>query len=47
LAETKSHLIYGFKVHYFNSSEFTRLAQLVENIWEELNKLIASLRPKA
>jgi four helix bundle protein len=46
LAETKSHLIYGFKVHYFNSSEFTRLARLVENIWEELNKLIASLRPK-
>ena len=31
----------GFKVHYFNSSEFIRLAQLVENIWEELNKLIA------
>jgi hypothetical protein len=27
-------------------SEFTRLAQLVENIWEELNKLIASLRSK-
>ena len=37
LAETKSHLIYGFKVHYFNSAEFTRLAQLVENIWEELS----------
>jgi hypothetical protein len=34
----------GFKVHYFNSSEFIRLAQLVENIWEELNKLIAFLR---
>jgi four helix bundle protein len=46
LAETKSHLIYGFKVRYFNSSEITRLAQLVENIWEELNKLIAALRPK-
>ena len=46
LAETKSHLIYGFKVRYFNSLEFTRLAQLVENIWEELNKLIAALRPK-
>jgi four helix bundle protein len=46
LAETKSHLIYGLKVHYFSNSEFTRLALLIENIWEELNKLIASLVPK-
>jgi four helix bundle protein len=46
LAETKSHLIYGFKVHYFSNSEFTRLAQLIENVWEELNKLIASLTRK-
>jgi len=46
LAETKSHLIYGFKVHYFSNSEFTRLAQLIENVWEDLNKLIASLTPK-
>jgi 23S rRNA-intervening sequence protein len=40
------HLIYGFKVHYFTNSEFTLLAQLIANVWEELNKLIASLRPK-
>ena len=24
LAETKSHLIYGFKVHYFQQSDLTR-----------------------
>jgi four helix bundle protein len=42
LAETKSHLIYGFKVGYFQRSELTRLSELVENIWQELNKLISS-----
>ena len=43
LAETKSHLIYGFKVGYFQQSELTALSQLIEkNIWEELNKLINS-----
>ena len=42
LAETKSHLIYGFKVGYFQQSELTALSQLIENIWEALNKLINS-----
>jgi four helix bundle protein len=42
LAETKSHLIYGSKVGYFEKSELTNLSQLVANIWEELNKLINS-----
>jgi four helix bundle protein len=46
LAERKNHLSYGFKVHYFSNSEFTGLVQLIENVWEELNKLIASLRAK-
>jgi four helix bundle protein len=46
LAETKSHLIYGYKVHNFSHAEFTRLSQLIKNIWEELNRLIASLRSK-
>ena len=46
LAETKSHLIYGLKVGYFKQSDFTRLAELVKTIWEELNKLIRSLRPQ-
>src|ERR671919_3081651 len=42
LAETKSHLMYGFKVGYFQESEVAALSQLIENIWEELNKLITS-----
>ena len=42
LAETKSHLIYGLKVGYFQQSEVAALSQLIENIWEELNKLINS-----
>jgi four helix bundle protein len=46
LAETKSHLIYGFKVGYFQQSELTSLSELIENIWEELNKLINSFTPK-
>jgi four helix bundle protein len=47
LAETKSHLIYGFKVGYFQQSELNALSQLIENIWEELNKLINSFtRPE-
>jgi four helix bundle protein len=42
LAETKSHLIYGFKVGYFQESDFSALSELVAKIWEELNKLIGS-----
>ena len=40
LAETKSHLIYGFKVGYFQESELSELLELTANICEELNKLI-------
>ena len=47
LAETKSHLIYGLKVGYFQESEVAALSQLIENIWEELNNLISSFtRPQ-
>jgi four helix bundle protein len=42
LAETKSHMIYGFRVGYFQESELSGLLELVANIWEELNKLINS-----
>jgi four helix bundle protein len=42
LAETKSHLIYGFKVGYFQKSDLSDLSELIENIGEELNKLITS-----
>lgn len=47
LAETKSHLIYGLKVGYFQELEVSGLSELIENIWEELNKLIRSFtRPQ-
>jgi four helix bundle protein len=46
LAETKSHLIYGFKVGYFQESELRGLSELIANIWEALNKLINSFTPK-
>ena len=46
LAETKSHLIYGFKVGYFRQSDLISLSELVANIWEELNKLISSFTPQ-
>ena len=42
LAETKSHMIYGFRVGYLQESELSGLLELVANIWEELNKLINS-----
>jgi len=42
LAETKSHLIYGFKVGYFQKSDFDCLIELVASIWAELNRLISS-----
>lgn len=42
LAETKSHLIYGFRVGYFQESELSGLLELIANIWEEMNKLINS-----
>jgi four helix bundle protein len=53
LAETKCHLIYGFKGGYFQKSDLTDLSELVANVWEELNKLISSFtaqpqhKPKA
>jgi four helix bundle protein len=46
LAETKSHLIYGFRVGYFKQSDFDALSELVDIIWKELNKLINSFARK-
>jgi four helix bundle protein len=43
LAETKSHLIYGQKVRYFDSSECGRMLRWIEDIWDELNRLIKTL----
>lgn len=42
LSETKSHLIYGHCVRYFTKEEFDDHSSLIEEIWKELNSLIAS-----
>ena len=46
LAETKSHLIYGKKVGYFDKKEYENCSKLIEEIWKELNSLINSLSKK-
>ena len=43
LSETKSHLIYGRKVGYFEKKEFEDLSNFIDGIWKELNSLINSL----
>ena len=41
--ETKSHLIYGKSVGYFNEKQVHSINQLIDNLIHELNKLIKSL----
>lgn len=43
LCETRSHLIYGRRIGYFQTPEFDKNNALIENIWKELNSLILSL----
>jgi len=44
LSETRSHLIYGQCVGYFTLTELEEYGRLIDNIWRELNSLIATLR---
>ena len=44
LSETKSHLIYGKSVGYFDKKEFSDIEKNIQEIWKELNTLIASLK---
>jgi len=46
LAETKSHLIYGYRVGYFAKPKFDDQVVILENIWKQLNTLINSLRKR-
>ena len=46
LAETKNHLIYGYRVKYFTKKEFESRVELIEEVWKELNSLINSLQKK-
>jgi len=43
LAETKSHLIYGYRVKYFHRLEVEEFSKLIMDVWKELNSLIGSL----
>jgi len=44
LAETKSHLIYGSRVKYFNEIEVKELKTLIQTIWKETNRIITTLK---
>jgi four helix bundle protein len=44
LTETKSHLIYGHRVGYFDEFKFREYCDQIEDIWKELNTLISALR---
>ena len=46
LSETKNHLIYGRNVAYFNEEDYKEHNALIEDIWKELNYLIANLKAK-
>ena len=46
LTETKSHLIYGYKVGYFNEAQFNEKSKLIEMTWKDLNSLINSLQKR-
>ena len=46
LAETKSHLIYGRTVGYFDKKDFEDLSNFIDEIWKELNSLTNSLTKK-
>lgn len=44
LCETKSHIIYGRDVGYFEKSEIEEIVSTIDVVWKELNSLILSLR---
>jgi four helix bundle protein len=44
LTETKSHLIYGHKVGYFDEDEFKESVDLLDGIWKDLNTLILTMQ---
>src|SRR6058998_1587661 len=47
LAETKSHMLYGQRVGYFEQAECGSLLGLVSEIWKELNALVSTLHKRA
>ena len=47
LTETKSHLIYGYRVKYFSEEVFLDMDNRISEIWQELNKIITTLKRKS
>ncbi len=46
LAETKNHMIYGMRVKYIDLKTFNNLKEEINQIWEELNTIITTIRDK-
>ena len=47
LSETKSHLIYGYRVGYFEKAAFHKQSDNLDDIWKQLNILINSLKKRS
>jgi four helix bundle protein len=47
LLETKSHLIYGKNVGYFDSSNIKGIFQRIGSVWRQINILTKSIRPQS
>lgn len=45
LSETKSHLLYGKKVGYFEEDVCDRIVDVIDQVWRDLNRIISSMRP--
>ena len=43
--ETKSQLLYGLKVNYFNEDEVTNAIKILDEIILEINKINKTLNP--
>ena len=44
VAETSSHLEYGARVGYFDREQTTIISEKLDNLFEEINRLIKSLK---
>jgi four helix bundle protein len=44
LSETRSHLIYGNKVAYFNECDLEHLFERINNVWKQINTMTKSMK---
>lgn len=47
IAETQNHLEYGFRVGYFNQEDIKSIDLKLSNLYESINRLIKSLKPRS